>query len=70
MIMFDALGETLSKFVDKELTLVHGQTLFRAGESVRNIYLVRKGRVTLLRRQRDCAALASNGREPAQRYCL
>ncbi len=57
-IMFDALGETLSAWADKELSLEDGQRLFRAGAPVRNVYLVRAGRVTLLRHQRDGAALA------------
>lgn len=57
-IMFNQLGETLMRFADKELLLVDGQILFRAGTPVRNLYLVREGRVKLLRHQRDGAALA------------
>jgi CRP-like cAMP-binding protein len=56
-IMWNPLGKWLSELADKELSLEDGQRLFRAGAPVRNVYLVREGRVRLLRHQRDGAAL-------------
>jgi CRP-like cAMP-binding protein len=56
-IMFNKPSELLSELADKELSLEDGERLFRAGAPVRNVYLVREGRVRLLRHQSDGAAL-------------
>lgn len=57
LIMFDLLAQKLSSLADKEVRLEDGQRLFRVGAPVLNIFLIREGRVKLMRHQRDGAAL-------------
>lgn len=63
-IMFPSHVARLVCLADRDVSLVHGQRLFLAGDAVRFLFVVRGGGVQMLRRHADGAALVVQRVQP------